>query len=96
MALSILPQLIDVNVHPTKKTVIFERSDDLCEQLTETIESLLQDACSNRSFVANPKQDLMIKGGGSMSSQMPYVHMREPSDHHLKTVSAIKMVRTDS
>ena len=31
-----------------------------------------------------------------MSSQMPYVHMREPSDHHLKTVSAIKMVRTDS
>lgn len=27
---------------------------------------------------------------------MPYVHTREPSDHHKKNLSAMRMVRTDS
>lgn len=30
-ALRVRPDLIDVNVHPTKKTVIFENEDDLCD-----------------------------------------------------------------
>ena len=33
LALSIRPDLIDVNVHPTKKQVIFERQEELCEAL---------------------------------------------------------------
>ena len=32
-AFSIRPDLIDVNVHPTKKQVIFERQEELCEAL---------------------------------------------------------------
>ena len=27
---------------------------------------------------------------------MPYVHTREPSDHHKKNISAMRLVRTDS
>ena len=27
---------------------------------------------------------------------MPYIHTREPSEHHKKNISAMKMVRTDS
>ena len=27
---------------------------------------------------------------------MPYVHTREPSDHHKKNLSAMRLVRTDS
>lgn len=50
MGLSILPELIDVNVHPTKKTVIFERQDELCEALIELVEETLQQACTNRTY----------------------------------------------
>jgi DNA mismatch repair protein MLH1 len=38
LALSIRPDLIDVNVHPTKKQVIFERQEELCEALQEFLE----------------------------------------------------------
>jgi len=30
-SLHVRPDLIDVNVHPTKKTVIFENEDDFCD-----------------------------------------------------------------
>jgi len=38
LALSVRPDLIDVNVHPTKKQVIIERQDDLCELLADFID----------------------------------------------------------
>jgi len=41
LALSIRPDLIDVNVHPTKKQVIFERQEDLCEALQSLVEQKL-------------------------------------------------------
>lgn len=42
MALSIRPDLIDVNVHPTKKQVIFERQDELADALATFLEEKLQ------------------------------------------------------
>ena len=50
LALSIRPELIDVNVHPTKKQVIFERQDDLAEALAHLLEEKLQDTLQNRTF----------------------------------------------
>ena len=39
MALSVRPDLIDVNVHPAKKQVIIERQDDLIELLAELLDA---------------------------------------------------------
>ena len=50
LAFSIRPDLIDVNVHPTKKQVIFERQEELCEALQELLEQKLQDMMANRNF----------------------------------------------
>lgn len=32
----------------------------------------------------------------AQANQLPYVHTREPSEHHKKNISAMKMVRTDA
>lgn len=50
MALSIRPDLIDVNVHPTKKQVIFERQEELSEALQGLMEQKLNDIIANRNF----------------------------------------------
>lgn len=38
LALSVKPELVDVNVHPTKKQVIIEGQEDLCELLGELLD----------------------------------------------------------
>lgn len=51
MGLSMMPNLLDVNVHPTKKQVIFDRQDDLCESLNELLQETLQAACIDKTFL---------------------------------------------
>ena len=50
LALSVRPDLIDVNVHPTKKQVIIERQDDLCELLAELIDFQFTQMNGSKTF----------------------------------------------
>jgi DNA mismatch repair ATPase MutL len=54
MALSVRPDLIDVNVHPTKKQVIIERQDDLCELLTELLDFHFTQMAGSRTYSVKP------------------------------------------
>lgn len=42
LSIDIPTEQIDVNVHPTKKNVIFERQDEFCEFLVEYLEEKLK------------------------------------------------------
>lgn len=54
LALSVRPDLIDVNVHPTKKQVIIERMDDLLELLAELLDFHFTQCNSSRGFQVKP------------------------------------------
>ena len=96
-----------MNVHPTKKNVIFERQDEFCEYLKEMIEDKLKATTNERGFTVDnfavPKDRKSSKSPltemtahQQQQMQMPYVHTREQSDHHKKNLHAMKLVRTDS
>ena len=53
ITLSIPAEQIDVNCHPTKKTVIFERQDEFCEFLRELLEEKLKATANERSFIVD-------------------------------------------
>ena len=50
MQIDIPTEQIDVNVHPTKKQVIFERQDEFCEFLKEMFEGKLKSSANERGF----------------------------------------------
>lgn len=86
LALSIRPELIDVNVHPTKKQVIFERQDDLAEALAHLLEEKLQDTLQNRTFEV---------GEAKPVSRVTFTHERLKSRDDVRDPEAHKKVRTD-
>jgi DNA mismatch repair protein MLH1 len=53
LSLQIPAEHIDVNVHPTKKQVIFERQDEFCEYLKSMLEDKLKNSASDRSFTVD-------------------------------------------
>lgn len=53
LSVDIPTEQIDVNVHPTKKNVIFERQDEFCETLKEIIEDKLRLTANERSFTVD-------------------------------------------
>ena len=59
IALSVRPDLIDVNVHPTKKQVIIERQEDLCELLAELLDFQLTQTASSRAFTMKPMSNMI-------------------------------------
>ncbi len=59
IALSVRPDLIDVNVHPTKKQVIIERQEDLCELLAELLDFQLTQTASSRTFTMKPLSNMI-------------------------------------
>ena len=101
MALSIRPDLIDVNVHPTKKQVIFERQDELCEALTELLEPKLQDIIANRNMevdTVNKKQQQLITSSKQQEEQQgpdTYTHVKQKTYEARSAMVAIKKIRTD-
>ena len=85
MALSIRPDLIDVNVHPTKKQVIFERQEELCEALQTLLEQRLSDIISNRTFevdkITKKQQGHLTKAGAiTNDGDNTYTHVREKDE----------------
>ena len=53
MSVSIPTEQIDVNVHPTKKNVIFERQDEFCEYLKTLLDEQLTMSSNDRSFLVD-------------------------------------------
>jgi len=53
-SLHVRPELIDVNVHPTKKTVIFEQEDEFCQELLPWLEEHFKSECGHREFSLQP------------------------------------------
>ena len=69
MALSVKPDLIDVNVHPTKKQVIIERQDDLCELLGDLIDFHLTQCTANKHMSVDNKITKGLQPLQSLQSQ---------------------------
>jgi DNA mismatch repair protein MLH1 len=50
LSIFIPTEQIDVNVHPTKKNVIFEKQEEFCEFLKDYFEDKLKISAQERSF----------------------------------------------
>lgn len=53
LSINIPSEQIDVNVHPTKKNVIFERQDEFCDYLKELLEGKLKNTSQDRNYLVD-------------------------------------------
>ena len=83
MSLNIVPQNLDVNVHPTKHEVFFLHQDSIIEKIQQGLEDKLLNSNSSRTFHCNK----ILPGAGVT------LEMFESKE---KTVAAKDMVRTDA
>ncbi|TPX32420.1 hypothetical protein SmJEL517_g04461 [Synchytrium microbalum] len=88
MSLTVKPQNVDVNVHPTKREVHILREDKIVETLCQVIEERLASASSSRTY--HTQTLLPVPAKKTKQPDEP-----EPKKAAFKT-PANKMVRTDS
>eukprot|EP00347_Sterkiella_histriomuscorum_P006746 403351590 len=104
MSLFIPSEQIDVNVHPTKKQVIFERQEEFVEYIQDLLIEKIAGTTGEKSFQIDAPSQRNRNNSRSnnyreemqQTEQLPYVHTREPSEHHKKNLNAMRMVRTDA
>ena len=83
LCLSIAPENLDVNVHPTKHEVFFLHQDAVIERVQAKLEEKLLNSNSSRTFYTQK----LLPGAGVR------LEMFESKE---KTVTAKDMIRTDS
>jgi DNA mismatch repair protein MLH1 len=66
--LLIRPQNVDVNVHPTKKQVHFLNQDKIIECICKTIEDVLENDNSSKTFQV---QTTILSNSFNLNSQIP-------------------------
>ncbi|KAK2702009.1 DNA mismatch repair protein Mlh1-like [Artemia franciscana] len=88
MALDLLPQTLDVNVHPTKHEVRFLNEDSIVERIQKELESVLLGHSSSRTFVTQALLPCAAKPLLTPSDAKDKTEMKRVYDHQL--------VRTDS
>ncbi|GAA5939100.1 uncharacterized protein JCM15063_004425 [Sporobolomyces koalae] len=105
LSLSIAPNKIDVNVHPTKKEVGFEDQDEIVELICEALAKALESQGESRSYkvqtllpgarTPKPSTPTSIEAAGSSASADPPVASTSTLRKPTKTAPQ-KLVRTDA
>eukprot|EP01083_Nonionella_stella_P084629 234326_1 len=79
LALKITPQNVDVNVHPTKREVMFLHEEEICDSIHKAIEQKLASANASRTYATQPKLSLTL-GSGVLGGLGPDCKNRHPAD----------------
>ena len=88
--LTIRPDKVDVNVHPTKRDVTFENSEQILDNLAVVLRENLQSHCETREFKAVSSQRPLKGTRPSPGSQQAEVSMQRQRDPHMNITGLVE------